>query len=483
MRVGTISVLGLTRTRREVVVRELLFQPGDLVDSSAVAESGRNLRRLLYLSNTEIRLLPRPGQAPSEQASATPDTLLVDAEIRVAELYARALSPLISGDLEELSYGVVALDYNLFGRGGTGRLVLHHDAITGNEASLLIGASRLRESQLDLQVLTGLAAEGHDLALGLSRPFRRLSDPWACGVVASSSEADQRLYSSGRLVARYTDRYNGARVWVTRSLGDRVKVRPGLILSLSDRRSEAARGFSYTPQDRRRILPSASLLVWRPRYVRARFIHALGPTEDLQTGSWASLRVGLSHRGLGSDRTYPFASLLLSPRRHVALGSVTYLYADLSLSSRYRHGGYENLVASGQVLAYAQVRERHTAALRLRLETLSRPETESQFLLGVNTGLRGFLPRQWDGTRRLVANAEVRPVFWQRPLFVLGAAAFVDAGAAWTPDESAFELQAGFGGGIRLGLPTVYATPVLRLDLARGMGGIGQLAFGVGQYF
>ena len=42
----------------------------------------------------------------------------------------------------------------------------------------------------------------------------------------------------------------------------------------------------------------------------------------------------------------------------------------------------------------------------------------------------------------------------------------------------------GFGAGGRIGLPRVYNTPVMRVDLAYGAGdGAWQLSFGIGQYF
>ena len=47
----------------------------------------------------------------------------VEVTVSVEDLYSRALSPLISGQIDELSFGVVALDYNFRGRGQRLRLV------------------------------------------------------------------------------------------------------------------------------------------------------------------------------------------------------------------------------------------------------------------------------------------------------------------------------------------------------------------------
>jgi hypothetical protein len=56
-------------------------------------------------------------------------------------------------------------------------------------------------------------------------------------------------------------------------------------------------------------------------------------------------------------------------------------------------------------------------------------------------------------------------------------------GNAWTPPAGGVEPHPAAGIGLRLGLPRIYDTPILRADLARGLrGGIWQLSFGLGQY-
>ena len=226
-----------------------------------------------------------------------------------------------------------------------------------------------------------------------------------------------------------------------------------------------------------------SLVVWRPKYERTHFIRALGRVEDLQIGSWAGASLGLSHRAFGSDRNFPVGAVHISPR--FKAGSATYAFITFSTSSRFRGGGYYNLTTTSQILAYTVVEQMHTLALRLRFDTLSRPEDASQFLLGVDRGLRGYRPRSLNGSRRLLFNVEARPTFLTERQYVVAGAVFVDAGTAWEPGGSSPRLEASAGLGGRLGLPTIYSTPVFRVDLARGIGrlGVWQLSFAIGQYF
>ena len=466
--IRTVTIQGNTRTRTETIRRELLFAPGDSLDSTLVAETARNLRRLLFLGKAEIHVQEKDGGA--------------DIRVEVEDLYARALTPLLSGEAGELSYGLIALDYNFLGRGQILQLTLERDAITGNRAAAYGRIPRLLGSRHALAANLGVGSEGHNLQLAVSRPLYTLSARWAYGASFSSRERVQRLYTDRTLSARYTDRLEGGALWLTRSFGDRVKVRPNLRLSLTDRRFALDPAYGYTPQDRRRVLPSLGFTVWKPRYEKARFIHALGRTEDLQTGSWLSLSAGLSHKTLGSDRNFRFFQVQLSPIFKPYSDGYTFL--TFFLSARHRRSGAFNLFSLAELRTYAQLREIHTLALRLRFDALGRPEDASQLLLGVDRGLRGYPPRRFDGARRFFLNLEARPTLYRHPAFVLAGALFADGGTVWTPDLTSPDLSLSSGAGLRLGLTQVYDNPILRTDLSYGFRDRAwQISFGIGQYF
>ena len=126
----------------------------------------------------------------------------------------------------------------------------------------------------------------------------------------------------------------------------------------------------------------------------------------------------------------------------------------------------------------------HSLALRTSWEALHRSEDANQLLLGLAHGLRGYAPRRYDGTRRVLFNLEARPTLLRRPWYTLASAAFVDCGTAWTPDSKRVNWVCSPGLGIRLGCPKVYNTPILRGDIAYGLAA-GKYAFsvGMGQYF
>ncbi len=466
--IRNISIVGNTRTLESTIVRELLFHVGEPLDSSIVAETSRNLRQLFFLGNVEIRTRTEGSYA--------------DIIVSVKDLYARALTPSLSGEPGELSYGLVAMDYNFLGRGQVIQLSVGHDAISGNWGEAYLRIPRISGSRHRLTANLNVGQEGHDIWGTLSHPFYALSVPLSYGVTAYTQERIQRQYRRQILTRKYTDRLDGGSIWLTRSYGTATKLRPNIRIALSERKFSPVGGFSYAPQSRQRVLPSFGLTVWRPKYEQAYFVMGLGRAEDLQIGSWMTARVGLSHKGLGSDRSFSFYQVDIVPRFKPA--SRTYVFGSFSLSSRRMNGGYANLFATGSARIYTRIGERHSVALRVQGDALSRPEDSSQFLLGSLRGLRGYTIRRFDGIRRLFANLEARPTVKRHDLFVLAAALFLDAGTAWTPGVDSPELNLAAGIGTRISLTRLYNTPILRADVGYGFRDRTlQLTVGMGQYF
>jgi hypothetical protein len=315
-----------------------------------------------------------------------------------------------------------------------------------------------------------------------SRPFYRLSARW--GYTASADVLDwrQRRYAGGAVSESYTERTRTGGATLVRSFGSRWKVRPEIGVRIIQSLFEAEAGFPAPPGDRRRVLPAAGLTLWRPRYETTRFLFGLGRTEDIQTGSWGSLSHGFSSRLLGSDRDYGVLQVRLVPILRPREGAYAFLHARLRAS--YDRRRFFDLYASSGMSLYARLGEASLLAVRVQGEILGRPEDRSQLLLGLDEGLRGYVPRRFDGTRWVRLNLEARPTLLRRPAFVIAAAAFADGGAAWTPGLTRRRTSYAAGGGLRLGLPRVYNSPILRADLARGFRDRAwQLALGLGQYF
>ncbi len=449
-------------------MRELLFGPGDRLSASVVDETARNLRALLFLGEIDVR-------------TTRVDADTVDVTVSVRDLHSRAVTPLLSGEPDELSYGIVGLDYNLLGSGQVLQLTGRHDAVTGNGGEIFYRAPRWLGSRSGITGVVGFGGEGYDLSIRLARPFYRLAERWSYGVSASGSRSLVRLYSGQTETERYqADRFDTI-ARVTGSWGDRVKIRPGVQMSFAYRRFDPEAGFSYAPEDRRRSTALATLTIWRPVYEHVRYYRSLGRVEDVQTGSWAQIWIGGADAAIGSDRSYGVLGARIVPR--LAVGKGRYLFASFGFSGRVSGGGLWQRHASAEAFGHWKIEETHAVAIRGRADAVSRTEDRTQLLLGPEQGLRGYALRRFAGTRRYVVNVEGRVTLVRRPTFTAGAVGFVDGGRAWSRGSAKRAVwAAGFGG--RLGLSRVYGAPVMRADLGYGFEDRAWVLFvGLGQYF
>ena len=459
--IRNITIEGNTRTRTEVIQRELLFQSGEPLDTLKIIETERNLRRLFFLGDVRINV-----QSDSTHANIT---------VHVRDLYARALSPQLSGESGELSYGLVALDFNFLGRGQ----IL---AITGNSANIHYQNPRLNGSRKSLITRIGIADEGHDFRFVLSQSFYTLDTPWAYGIGINSKEQIRRRYTNQTLSDRYTDRTDTGDLWLFYSKGDRLKVRPHIILNIDDQQFAPTAGYTYAPKDRRRVRLVAGLSLWHPQYEQKQFIRELDRIEDLQIGSSASIRVGLSHKTLGSDRNFLSTSIQLRPR--FKFYDNGYAFLSLFYRTSITQDNTFDRFFQADLLAIAQINTIHTFAFHARFDAHGNPEDNDQLLLGLNRGLRGYLPRRFDGTRRAIFNLEARPTFYRHPFAILAGAFFLDAGTAWTPNRTSPDFNFGAGLGTRISFTQVYNNPILRTDLAYGFKDRAwQISFSIGHYF
>jgi len=464
--IRTISVVGLERTRTKTVERELLFEVGDTFDSTRIAESVRNLRRLPFLGRIQI--------IPHSKGSD------LHIEVRIQDLYARVLSPTIAGSINQLEYGLAAFDYNVGGRGERLRIALADQSYIGKSAEISFSKRRLLGSDHSVFARAYGSSEGHDVQWIFSKSFRTLESRTSYGLGLRDGRSQKRLFGAGTVIAQYETSHRRARFWYGTSHGKDTKIRPKIEVGYLDRKSPEQIGDTYKPRLRSSLYTLLSLTLWQPRYTTDRFVQRLGPIEDIQTGSSLRFRLGYT-RGRSADApSYYSWGLYLAPRWRIQ--NKIYLFSTLYLNTRRTNARFEHSNFLLQLQAYRRVGSNHSLALRLRIDALHRPEGIQQLALGLATGLRGFPSNKWVGNRRLIVNGELRPTFLHTSWATLGGTFFGDLGAAWTAPEKP-SLYSAMGLGLRLNLTRIYNTPIWRLDVARNSLRSWHFSLGMGQYF
>jgi len=135
-------------------------------------------------------------------------------------------------------------------------------------------------------------------------------------------------------------------------------------------------------------------------------------------------------------------------------------------------GGVRNAIFSGTLLLVWKHPGRllQTTVARLQVDRGWNLDRDVQFFADGDNGLRGYRLYAFEGNRRVVVNVEHRLFggFEVLQLFSLGAAAFVDAGAA-EPANAAFRFSSfkrDAGVGLRIGIARAALNSVLRVDCA-----------------
>jgi hemolysin activation/secretion protein len=205
-------------------------------------------------------------------------------------------------------------------------------------------------------------------------------------------------------------------------------------------------------------------------------------TEDFQFGSLTQVTVGRT--GFPINKGVKRFELDFYHSSRFKISDDHFIF----LAAGYETQFYKNTVTMGRLRYYNQMFLSQTLAFNLEMRFAQQLETSQQFLLGGDSGLRGFRAREFSGDKKILINLEDRLFSGIDILSVyLGGVVFFDAGNVWTREQTVdfSDMNYSIGFGLRLGLTRGPGAPVTRIDfgypLSRG-GGFG-MSIGVGQVF
>src|SRR5690348_1956756 len=162
-----------TATLPSTVRRELLFGPGEPLDSVRVAESLRRLRALGYLEDAELEARTCTDSAGVALTVVTRD--------------AWSTEPVLQFRSRSTALGIS--DANAFGTGRGVRLTLQSDAL-GFGFGASVRDPALWNGRLDGQIGSALYGAGSSWSFALRPRRRSLADPWTGELRLASSRRD-----------------------------------------------------------------------------------------------------------------------------------------------------------------------------------------------------------------------------------------------------------------------------------------------------
>ena len=503
-RIGNLTVEGNSRTRNHVILRELLFNTGDVYTVEDELESERILRRKPYLGDAEI------------DAAWDAETSTVEILVIVTDLWSviPALDiPAFSKDSSDFLVQVV--DSNMFGTGNLAQFRYQRISEAGERTRSLIRTRytdpRLFSTHWEFDGFYTQQREGDSWQVSMQRPQYTLKTRWSAAFKASEHVDLKRWYENGKKTAKFDRSMQRGTGQVTRFFGDRHKQVQLSAWGYSERskfnllESHSSPDFSATwgatkhresqfaPRDRDVKIFGVSIGHRDIDFVRTRYVNQMGRVEDIAVGYGYSMSIGYGSPLFGSDRSETLLNWLFSLT--LAHQDLLFLNTHADFTTRLSNEPRES-VFNGRIKMVRKNLLYQTLAAQLSAVFEFGLEGESQVILDGENGLRGYSPYSFSGEKMIILNIESRSIF-RRGIFekleswvVVGSALFLDVGYVWNGDKLVLsEPKRSIGMGLRFSIPRLSGSRVFRCDFAyaldtlEGTARVPVITYGIGHIF
>ncbi len=459
-------------TKERVIQRELLFQVGDTLDMQLMAETERSLRTFRFLGSADVSI----------------DTVLNDSVsivVHTADQWTLLPSPIIESGGGLNGFGVSIEDSNFLGRGKTIYLKAFNESDIGTSYTAAVYDPRFFGTRWKSALGLNTGPVRDAVVLAIHKPYFSSDSKWTYGVSGLYNNEIQRQFVNGQEFSRsgykrrlseafvgyaYGKRYNKKRV----KLQYRYESRD--YIDLGDQTN------TEIPEDELIAATTISYSIEKESFVKEFQIDNFLRKEDIVLGRKTLFSLGKAGFPVpvGKDHW----ELEIDHKSTLKLNNDNYLYINPLLTSWMSRNTIAEMVAQ----YYWQTTEYMTLAFNAEFTYAWNLDLNRQFVLGGNSGLRGYQARAFGGDKRFVANLESR--LFPKIKFLtlaLGGVAFVDGGFAWERDVSMDfkNLKYSAGVGLRIGLTKFPGAGVLRVDVGWPIDQPGgpQLTLGTDQHF
>ena len=449
------------RTKPSTIRAQLLFRSGDRYSAERLAETERNLRKLVFIYDAKV--------FPVRYADGKVDVMVITRDVWT-------LSPSISfgrsGGTNSTSYSLQEENFLGWGK----------DLEIGRQSNV-DRTSNIAEYS-DPSVLgsrwTGALAyvdssDGNQRIAQLSRPFYALDTQWSATLSGQTYDRTVSRYFLGNIVDQFNNDEKtyliegGVSTGLVDGWSRRLKF--GMYYDRNDFLPTPATTLPAKPlpPDRTLSYPFVGFDIIQDRYGKAGDENQIGKTEDLYYGTEVTGEVGYSDAAFGANHD---ALMVKSAVVHgLEWPHEQQLFLNWDLSSRLESDHARNLISDAAVRYYWRWRPDWLLYGSLSGTVTHLLDPDVQLLLGGDNGLRGYPLRYEAGTSRGLLTVEQRVFTDWYPfrLIRVGAAAFADVGRTWgsgVVGNSDLGLLSDVGLGLRLGNVRSGLGNVLHLDIA-----------------
>jgi hypothetical protein len=457
---------------RESFIRSLLlFNVGDPVEPSVLAESARLLRATGFLN--PVTISAHKVQGGAEVVVETRDEWTLEVDLNFGVMGSRTKTGLAVTDKNFLGWGKgVVVDW---------RNDQERTSVTlGYKDPLFLGSRwRLNADHVE-------ASDGNADDLTLQYPFFAYSTPFAGGIEWKRDNLTEWLYNRGKKTVSGDSSHTYFRLWGGYRLpgqGPAVnRLLAGFFIERASYANWGYRGDGPYPEPRSRDLTGPQI-GWDHQVDRWEVIRGFRSwrrQEDVPLGPNWTILAGISLPSFGGDRER------LQLDADYTVGTLTgdqYSWLNANFSGRVDKAAVQNGVTHLE-LGTVRFGDRGWRA-RVVTDVGTNLDRDQQLTLGADVGLRGWDPDYFDGTSRAVANLEWRQRLTGEVLHlaILGGEVFADAGQTWGAriGEGTRGVRADAGLGMVMEITRAATLHVVRFEVAWPDTGGGPLFLVTGQ--
>ena len=450
---------------REVTIRaQLLFAQGDVYSERVLRETERNLRRLRFLREPQIRVIKRVKG-------------FVDLEVRTTDVW--TLSPTLkfgrSGGTNRSSLGVEDLNFL-----GLGKQLKAEFSQTRerDRKGLAYSDPNLAFGRWTLDAAYSRNSDGHTTLFAIGKPFYSLQTQNSFGLQINDDDGLLRRYALGEELGVYRAKYRTAELYFGHSdgLAEGWAVRRSFGLAFEDARFDNGTG---SPLQNIGLLPrerhlASAFLQWE--WLQEDFATTInkdqiGRTEDEAFGQRYLVRAGLGSADTRDAGARGAAFYLVQASDGFRVSPAQSLFYELSLKARLDRLGTANQLLNIGTRYFYRLSNRSTTYVSLSGSYGRRLDLDRELILGGEQGLRAYPAAFQTGDKSAVLTLEQRYFTDYQPLrlFSVGAAAFVDVGRVWGSNAAGAPILGTLkdvGIGLRLGNLRSARANMLHIDIA-----------------
>lgn len=445
-------------TQEYVIYDQLLFDVGEIANTSTLIETERLLRKKHYL--TDAFILP-------EKVCGG----LVDIAVITRDTWALELEASFGESGGETNSGIGFKSGNLL---GTGNLLTVEYVSEDGQSKVVTKTQNpsLFGSRFSSAVAYADTTNGEEKHLTLNRHFYSLDSKWSFESEFTSAETLESEKHLNGLNGKYFEQNGVSNIAYGFSEGLKNGEVTRYFFGLTQDKYEFRDAYNtegVLPDNRIRNYGWVGIKKIENKYEKFRNIHQIQRTEDIQLGQEFDLNFGVGPKGLSNDKAFLHSDS--SYENTISIGKHHLTKFGVSFEGNYltEDRKLENFILGSKLDYYHYINQNQRWYAGLKFDKGIGLTSDQALTFEDKTVVRGYPSYHQKGDRRILASLEHRR-FYDTHIFNIvrvGRVFFADVARAWDRDnKSESNLLSDIGFGLRFSSSKVRVGNVAHLDIA-----------------